>query len=64
LFGLTQIFAPHPLALICLQLLGEMRVGGLVGGMFFARMVLRQSSSAAIPPPSAISCLEVTFEFN
>ena len=41
-------------------------VGGLVGGMFFACMVLRQSSSAAIPPPmpSAISCLEVTFEFN
>ena len=27
LFGLTQIFAPHPLALICLQLLGQMRGG-------------------------------------
>jgi hypothetical protein len=46
LFGLTQIFAPHPLAPICLQLLGEMRVGGLVGGMFFACMVLRGYPSA------------------
>ena len=28
------------------QLLGEMRVGGLVGGMFFACMVLRGYPSA------------------
>src|SRR4029079_16156302 len=66
LFGLTQIFAPHPLALICLQLVGEMRVGGLVVACFSPVGCCANPQCAAIPPPmpSAISCLEVTFEFN